>query len=498
MNAPRLDSIAVQLADTTLLKRSGNGIDMEKNVMRRSGADRDGSMALTRSTVTQLVVVALLVGSSGVMAASARDYDSVYRDAARDYKRGRYAEAVEKIESIVSRRDSGQVFVVTWNNGSNRPKDWRKAFELLGSMYEEGKGTSRDEDRAWRLYESATGHGMESLWRTDRETGKNVYIGYSSAPQAALGLCRLSTTFGRVQIYCKAFERPENVAALGDPDAAGKAVQKYRDYLNTSDPNLLLVRALLVGDGSLVATALEQGADPNFQAPLSEKDDSVGDSSKRITPLWIAAHSFGSPFVQQLLAAGADPNLVPRGQGSRSLLEDVWGWTQSDPPQKALAFEYFDLLLEHGYTIDADQLRRIRVKSAGSYGMDPRTAKQFERLVAAASPSVRREFEAGEAAQQKLVDQREQELRLRDEQLRLRSEQAAAALLAAKRKIGARLCRQEGLSTVIGYVEALADEKVQIRISESYLTKSPGYQAGDFQQRIIWDYPDNWLLCERR
>ncbi len=459
--------------------------------MRKSGSERDGLMTLTRYTVTQLAVVALLVGPSSAMAASARDYDSVYRDAARDYKRGRYADAVERIESIVTRRDGGQVFVVTWNNGSNRPKDWRKAFELLGSMYEEGKGTSRDLDRAWRLYDSATGHGMESLWRTDRDTGQNVYVGYSSAPQAALGLCRLSTTFGRVRTYCKAFERPENVAALGDADAAGKAAQKYRDYLNTADPNLLLVRALLVGDASLVARALEQGADPNFQAPLSERDDSVGDASAQITPLWIAAHSFGSPFVQQLLTAGADPNLVPRGQGSRSLLEDVWGWTQSDPPQKALAFEYLDVLLEHGYTIDADQLRRIRYKSAGPNDMDPRTAKQFERLVAAAPLSVRRQFETGEVAQQKLVDQREQELRLKEEQ-------AAAALLAAKRKIGARLCRQEGLSTVIGYVEALADEKVQIRISESYLTKMPGYQAGDFQQRIIWDYPDNWLLCERR
>ncbi len=40
--------------------------------MRKSGSERDGLMTLTRYTVTQLAVVALLVGPSSAMAASAR------------------------------------------------------------------------------------------------------------------------------------------------------------------------------------------------------------------------------------------------------------------------------------------------------------------------------------------------------------------------------------------------------------------------------------------
>ena len=65
------------------------------------------------------------------------------------------------------------------------------------------------------------------------------------------------------------------------------------------------------------------------------------------------------------------------------------------------------------------------------------------------------------------------------------------------RKIGARICQNiRGGFIQVGYVEGLAEEKVQIRISEAHMINNPNIRPGGFVPSIIWDRPLNWDLCE--
>lgn len=65
------------------------------------------------------------------------------------------------------------------------------------------------------------------------------------------------------------------------------------------------------------------------------------------------------------------------------------------------------------------------------------------------------------------------------------------------RKIGSRICQEQSGGVInVGYVEALADEKVQIRISNAYMKNHPNASPGGFSPTIIWDTPMNWDLCE--
>lgn len=65
------------------------------------------------------------------------------------------------------------------------------------------------------------------------------------------------------------------------------------------------------------------------------------------------------------------------------------------------------------------------------------------------------------------------------------------------RKIGARICQERGQGIIyIGYVEAIADEKVKIRIADAQFKGSPNAHPGGFSPSIVWDSPMRWDLCE--
>ena len=66
------------------------------------------------------------------------------------------------------------------------------------------------------------------------------------------------------------------------------------------------------------------------------------------------------------------------------------------------------------------------------------------------------------------------------------------------RKIGARVCQNQSNGFVyVGYVEAVTDDKVQIRIADAQLAGSSGVRPGGFSPSIVWDSPMRWDLCER-
>lgn len=102
------------------------------------------------------------------------------------------------------------------------------------------------------------------------------------------------------------------------------------------------------------------------------------------------------------------------------------------------------------------------------------------------------------------------ELKQRESELKQRETEAAAAALAVVterrtknlplvKKIGARICQEKTEYVYVGYVESIANDKVQIRISDSYRKSTTRYQKSrpdGFSPSIIWDSPMNWDLCE--
>ena len=70
------------------------------------------------------------------------------------------------------------------------------------------------------------------------------------------------------------------------------------------------------------------------------------------------------------------------------------------------------------------------------------------------------------------------------------------AELPAMRRIGAKVCRTEQANTFVGFVENVTDDKLQIRVAQAYVTRTPSVRYGDFRPQIIWDYPERWRLCD--
>lgn len=63
------------------------------------------------------------------------------------------------------------------------------------------------------------------------------------------------------------------------------------------------------------------------------------------------------------------------------------------------------------------------------------------------------------------------------------------------RKVGAAVCQDQGRFQLVGFVERIAEDKVQIRIVDAHIEGIPSLKAGGFQSTIIWDNPGNWRLC---
>lgn len=64
------------------------------------------------------------------------------------------------------------------------------------------------------------------------------------------------------------------------------------------------------------------------------------------------------------------------------------------------------------------------------------------------------------------------------------------------RKIGAHICKEQGAIVYAGYVEKIAEDKVQIRVSTAVMKQNRFVSPAGFQPSIIWDDPTNWDLCE--
>ena len=63
------------------------------------------------------------------------------------------------------------------------------------------------------------------------------------------------------------------------------------------------------------------------------------------------------------------------------------------------------------------------------------------------------------------------------------------------RNIGTKICKK-GRYIHVGFIERVATEKIQIRVANIHLPGRPDIQPGGFSPSIIWDYPQNWYVCE--
>lgn len=65
------------------------------------------------------------------------------------------------------------------------------------------------------------------------------------------------------------------------------------------------------------------------------------------------------------------------------------------------------------------------------------------------------------------------------------------------RKVGTKVCKDSGNGyEATGFVEGVAEEKIQIRITDQYLKRARNVRPGGFTPSIIWDWPLNWDVCE--
>ena len=71
-----------------------------------------------------------------------------------------------------------------------------------------------------------------------------------------------------------------------------------------------------------------------------------------------------------------------------------------------------------------------------------------------------------------------------------------AAMVPRMRVRGTRVCRVEGVTTAVGFVEDSTETKLQIRVVNAYRTGAPNLQVGGFQPYITWDVPARWELCD--
>lgn len=63
------------------------------------------------------------------------------------------------------------------------------------------------------------------------------------------------------------------------------------------------------------------------------------------------------------------------------------------------------------------------------------------------------------------------------------------------RKVGTKVCKTQGQFLYIGFVERVAEDKIQIRIADAVVEQNHNLKIGGFAQSIVWDNPLNWDLC---
>lgn len=281
------------------------------------------------------------------------------------------------------------------------------------------------------------------------------------------------------------------------PEAKRQAEEHWNTTVAALNPDGRLVAAALRRDLDAAKKAIAAGANAaRIVSHVELHDTRALDPSSKTSLLFVAANQYDLPMLDLLMRHGADPkwqenatsydvvaNRIDRiGQGRRL----------DGSPGLVTGAQIAEVALAHGYQPDARNLEFIRGAVVRN---DPTGYMRFDM-----KPIYQRLSSAASAATRETLAQNDrEELRKTMEQIEQR-EREERSRIDSMRRMGARICTNQmtdiGAVTYLGYVEGLAPDKAQVRVSHARMTNTPSLSPGGFRPSIVWDSLRDWYLCE--
>ncbi|MBS7690728.1 hypothetical protein I0E98_10635 [Pseudomonas lalucatii] len=304
------------------------------------------------------------------------------------------------------------------------------------------------------------------------------------------------------------------LSKVGD-EAKAQAKQHWDSYMATLGPDERLLGAVFRQNTEAAREAISSGANVNREFSASFLNGpSVRNAESKTTVLMQAGFKFDLEMMELLLQNGANPSWkegedrfdVVANLISRSGITHYEDGTR----ETVTGLQVGELAFKYGYRPDALALDFIGSQAKNN---DPSRYGYFDikpfyqQLLNSSSPQVRKELAAIEAKRHRSAAEREaqravelEKRRVAQEDMRRQHQLLASQQKARMRAIGTRVCvdraTQIGVVTYVGYVENVAVEKVQIRVSQAFFKMAPTLAPGGFQPSIIWDNLSDWRMCE--
>ncbi|HCA5884940.1 TPA: hypothetical protein MXV08_004061 [Pseudomonas aeruginosa] len=328
--------------------------------------------------------------------------------------------------------------------------------------------------------------------------------------QQALQACLSATEIAAMRSTC--FRR---VIDQAGEKAAAQAEAHWNDAVARMQPDERLLASILWPNLNAVKAAIASGANVNreFTNRVVAGTNATDPQGMR-SVLDIAVDAFEPEIAELLLLEGANPNWRASEDDLdmfTSRIMQTQSYTDRDGNVKTITgMDMAELGVKYGLAPTAESLLRLEVYiqtyRPGIYST-PDMKPFYDALMQRITPEVTQRLVSLKEKQRQADEQRAKEEQKRnDERLqsearrRLVSEQATKALNERKRVIGTRICKeapsQFGTLIYIGYVEGLAPEKVQIRVSNAVYKNAPSLSPGGFRENILWDHPSTWNICE--
>lgn len=337
-----------------------------------------------------------------------------------------------------------------------------------------------------------------------------------SEAQDELEQCFKSNSLKQTYDACISDQR--RISPLGQ-DAIQRAKDHWNDVIENGGPNYKLMAATFLEDITMLKDAIKEGADVNFIMPRGELHG-IYDSDWRyenITPLSYAAEDLSIDIVRTLIDYGADVNWRDPDYPTRDVASDIYpGKLIIQGDTITYSWDPIYLLLVKGYSPSAATLMNWYQNYYRSRSAKPEleVEQAYLALKRKAKPEdfsiFQRILKNAEAEEQSIKEENKRQ----DAEFEKSREEARSklnALLAEQnamnikrtqhmRYLGAKICQdvQTGIGRLIstGYVEKIAEHKVQIRVVHRYLHHAPTTTPGAFKTEIIWDQLNNWHSCE--
>lgn len=297
------------------------------------------------------------------------------------------------------------------------------------------------------------------------------------------------------------------------PDAYDIAEAHWDAAVAKMGPDERLLAHILWKDVDAARAAIASGA--NINHPFSNRivyGPNANDPHMTQPPLAIAIREFQLDLVELLLSEGADPNWRPDGKmdmftggirasASFSSVDGTY--------KKVTGLQLAELGVKYGLTPTAHTLKQLE-NYISIYNPQVISHEDYrpiyQELLQRATPKVKQELAALyiEEKRKLAAESADRERQYAQQAARLEKERQESEAIRQKnvdslRTVGTRICKEQpgdmGTLVYIGYVEGVAPEKIQIRVSNA-IYKGTSLSPGGFRESIIWDYPNTWYRCE--